>query len=456
MKVFILSILFSSLLFKKSNAEFISCNKTHGPPGDFGCYRNPAWWNNVQWIRCVSRETYDKYVDEDPWSCKSNYCELHCTTEYYGPTAGRIIGECNCNSTDIEGKKNRSKTLDDECYQPKGDDCSWYRNCLAKRYDCDVKYVTVDTLDNFSYYDSPVNYAINYGEKFCKLYDETYDKFSNEGQQWVDNVRKCLQNSLAPYIRPWSDSNCDEIEKIAFDSHTPCYVKPGSAKGYCSLSKIDQFKVFVTIKKAFLSEFSESINGAFGVMKYCWGSLKDQLYDEYKIGMYKLVYYQSPIVKNNLAIKTIDFLDNSNKLSIKLSEQLNLNQNKIDVYTFIEINNNETNQTINAQIMLTNLGNLFNETDLQLLAEINEKITELVNSDKLDLDLDLNDNIRITPSIIQRCQNLNCKSFSNSLSLLHTAHKDKNTTIYVVVSLCLIVIGCVFFYIYRKYKRTNE
>jgi hypothetical protein len=27
------------------------------------------------------------------------------------------------------------------------------------------------------------NYAIDYGEKYCKLYDETYDSFSREGKK---------------------------------------------------------------------------------------------------------------------------------------------------------------------------------------------------------------------------------------------------------------------------------
>ena len=172
---------------------------------------------------------------------------------YYYPTKSECLNECpkfidEITSIDIEMYCKGSylscykgeivnSPLKDECYTPTGDDCSWYRNCVAKRYDCSKSH----------------NYALNYGEKFCELYNDNFNSFSNDGKIWVDKVRKCLQLKLAQYIKPWSDVTCEELEKIAFESHNPCYLEPDGLKssGICALRRDDWIQVFFTIKSAF-------------------------------------------------------------------------------------------------------------------------------------------------------------------------------------------------------------
>ncbi|ESO83701.1 hypothetical protein LOTGIDRAFT_80976, partial [Lottia gigantea] len=91
-----------------------------------------------------------------------------------------------------------------------GRSCDWYLECLHKKYPCS------ETGDD---------YALTYATKFCKLYEKHHSAFSKAVQKWVDSVRKCLQVSLVPYIRPYSDLSCAELMKVVFDSHVPCYVK---------------------------------------------------------------------------------------------------------------------------------------------------------------------------------------------------------------------------------------
>lgn len=127
----------------------------------------------------------------------------------------------NCEYRDIEYEdekkiNEKNKLISNDCYRPTGGDCSRYRNCVAKRYDC----------SDGDPYTVTYNYAVEYGLVFCQLYDANYNSFSDEGKQWVDKVRKCLQTSLVPHIKPWSDVTCEELELIAFNSHTACYLKP--------------------------------------------------------------------------------------------------------------------------------------------------------------------------------------------------------------------------------------
>ena len=72
-----------------------------------------------------------------------------------------------------------------------------------------------------------------------------YNDFSNNGSNWVDGVRKCLQVALVPSLRPWVKKTCEDIRRDAFNSHPCCYVTPGSgAPGICELSCADVWRAF--------------------------------------------------------------------------------------------------------------------------------------------------------------------------------------------------------------------
>jgi hypothetical protein len=102
---------------------------------------------------------------------------------------------------------------------------------------------------------------------------------------------------LAPYIKPESDVTCEELEKIAFESHSPCYLEPdgisGESSGICALGLKDWIQVFFTIKSAFFSEFSESIKGFFEVCIQCCGINLLEIYDDETLSL--LGYMNRPI-----------------------------------------------------------------------------------------------------------------------------------------------------------------
>ena len=71
-------------------------------------------------------------------------------------------------------------SVPDRCTNPSGADCSWYVGGLEEYRPCK---------------DSSHDYAVEYGDPFCKRYFNNYDKFTDNGKAWVDAVRKCLQES---------------------------------------------------------------------------------------------------------------------------------------------------------------------------------------------------------------------------------------------------------------------
>lgn len=146
--------------------------------------------------------------------------------------------------------------LDDSCYNPKGVDCSWYRNCLEKRHKCEG---------------TSHAYAISYAEKYCKLYGKYYDNFLKDGKKWIDGVRRCLQVALVPMIQPEVETTCAEIKDTAFKSHGDCYIKPGyGAKSICDLSVAQWFRSFWVVKYSILSsDWCSVIKQMMEVLQRC-------------------------------------------------------------------------------------------------------------------------------------------------------------------------------------------
>ena len=88
-------------------------------------------------------------------------------------------------------------------------------------------------------------YALSYGEKYCEKFRVSYSQFSPQAQQWIDKVRKCLQQELAPYVG--SEIFCGQLRDVAFDSHKDCYIN----SGLCKLKFEEQKKVLGVVKSAF-------------------------------------------------------------------------------------------------------------------------------------------------------------------------------------------------------------
>ncbi|XP_025084778.1 uncharacterized protein LOC112558513 [Pomacea canaliculata] len=150
-------------------------------------------------------------------------------------------------------RQKRQTTISSSCYSPTGRDCYWYRNCLEKRVPCQ------GTSDD---------YAIAYAEKFCNVFGSNYNRFSSQGKQWVDAVRKCLQVALVPLLR--AAPPCRQIKSTAFNSHFPCYMTPGGgALGVCDLPVSDILVIQDIISSAWVSESRESLKGAALVTGGC-------------------------------------------------------------------------------------------------------------------------------------------------------------------------------------------
>ena len=178
------------------------------------------------------------------------------------------------------------------CYSPDGTDCVWYRQCLAKMFPCTGR----------------ADYAISYGEKFCKAYEQSKSKFSQKALQWIveyspdvlteiageymsarkqesvgnlqwiDAVRKCLQVALVPLLHLCQvQPTCEDIKTKAFGSHVPCYLEPYGGFSVCHLSATDWIAVFATIQDSFTSDLVETVKASVVTAGKCGGVLADDL-----------------------------------------------------------------------------------------------------------------------------------------------------------------------------------
>ena len=271
-----LALTFMLLLVVESGCA-AKCDKRSGPAGTVDCIQIYRYNNEYQWATCltdayIKQKSNQKHVCEDRFA---TYCWYQCMLEVHSKEAGSVTSDCSCtpsNPTSYPNTLTPTTLLPPECYSPPGDSCDWYRNCLERKYPCEA---------------TSNGYAIKYAEHFCKLYDQNFAKFSLSGKNWVNGVRKCLQVSLVPLLRPWVDPTCKEIRERAFASHTPCYLDPGNGvPSVCDLDCSDYYQIFWTIKGSFVKVDTlwESLKGMWNIgakcgrsaiIKKCYRELKD-------------------------------------------------------------------------------------------------------------------------------------------------------------------------------------
>ena len=258
MKQPIFILLFLSLHLARAT----TCDRDNGPAGVTECIQISRYNNEYQWATCLTN-AYIQQKSSHQHQCTDRtrtYCWYQCMLEVYEKDSGPVSDDCSCQLSNTTAKPYAgvpTTSLPQECESPKGDSCDWYRNCLEKRYPCE---------------DTSNAYAIKYAEKFCRLYENRSSLFSPEGRKWVDAVRKCLQVSLVPILRPWYTFSCEDIRQWAFDSHTPCYLDPDEgAPSICDLDCQDFFKIFWTIKGSFiqLDTFWETLKGMWNIGARC-------------------------------------------------------------------------------------------------------------------------------------------------------------------------------------------
>ena len=237
------------------------CNRNYGPSGVTDCVEILGYIDSYQWATCLTN-AYIQQKSGHKHTCvgSATYCWYQCMVEVHDKDFGPVTQDCSCDplrSTPAQYTGSPTTSLPPACYSPSGDSCDWYRNCLEKKYPCE---------------DTSNAYAIRYAEKFCNLYSSRYSNFSSNGQKWVDAVRKCLQASLVPLLRPWYNPTCQELRQKAFASHTPCYLNPDKyAPSICDLDCSDFFKIFFTIKGSFiqLGTAWQSLKGMWNIGSSC-------------------------------------------------------------------------------------------------------------------------------------------------------------------------------------------
>ena len=258
MKQPIFILLFLSLHLARAT----TCDRDNGPAGVTECIQISRYNNEYQWATCLTN-AYIQQKSSHQHQCTDRtrtYCWYQCMLEVYEKDFGPVSDDCSCQLSKTTAKPYTgvpTTSLPLECNSPSGDSCDWYRNCLEKRYPCE---------------DTSNAYAIKYAEKFCRLYENRSSLFSPEGRKWVDAVRKCLQVSLVPILRPWYKLSCEDLREWAFDSHTPCYLDPDKgAPSICDLDCQDFFKIFWTIKGSFiqLDTFWETLKGMWNIGARC-------------------------------------------------------------------------------------------------------------------------------------------------------------------------------------------
>ena len=225
------------------------------PTGSVHCIKIARYYG-YQWGICRTN-VYLKTKSNRRHRCEdvsATYCYYQCMLDVYDKDYGNILPYCKCSPGDP--LPTDKIPLPAWCHSPDGTSCTWYRDCLSKAYpQCK---------------DDDDEYAIKYAEKFCTLYNKNLKDFSSQGRNWVNAVRKCLQLKLVPVIDSTRDKTCTELKSAAFETHTPCYLKPDSSSpSYCDLSIGDQLTVFWTIKSAFLGAFWPSLKGLVDVMTEC-------------------------------------------------------------------------------------------------------------------------------------------------------------------------------------------
>jgi hypothetical protein len=215
-------------------------------------------YSTYQWASCVTTDYIEHLssVRGQNHSCPgktSTQCFYPCMREFHNINKGVILSPCNCSGPEAPLSDSLGSAFG--CYSPEGDSCDWYKHCLHARYNC--------TKTGYEY-------ANSYGKKFCDRFGKWYSEFGILTRSWIDEVRQCLQVKLVPYLRPWVMATCREIHKIAFGTHTGCYLSPAiGAPSVCQLPCGDLWKVFRLVSGALFSGPFETSRQMFQVAAGC-------------------------------------------------------------------------------------------------------------------------------------------------------------------------------------------
>lgn len=379
---------------------FGACNVNYGPAGTTECVAFPSYYNRYQWSTCLSN-AYIQQKSNYKHICSNRYakyCYYQCMLEVHGIERGSVYSDCSCSpqQTPTTSSGQQPTTLPPDCFSPSGKDCYWYRNCLEKRYPCEA---------------TSNAYAIKYAEKFCNMYTNNKLWFSAKGQQWIDGVRKCLQVALVPLLRPWRSPSCQEIRKTAFDSHTPCYVKPDKySPSVCDLECFEFYKIFWTIKSSFgsLDTAGKSLQGMWDIINQCglrctknWFTKDNKVIKLVKMGFRNLKHRRSRRSSDDLPEqdKRSRFAD---KVATAIAKSLRWDSQVLDWFSYHD------NTTANLYMVLADkkgFGLVTTPTPAVNLTDVISSLATAIRNSTLPIQID-GDNIWLTS--LDSCDDKSC------------------------------------------------
>ena len=387
--------------------------------GQAECVLLTPHYNRRQWATCLT-ESYIMRINASH-NCRGRVpqCWYQCMLEIYGIDEGPVYNNCSCSTGEFL-TLNSENRLEPDCYSPQGDDCEWYINCLERRYPCRG---------------TGNGYAIEFAYKFCNLFFDNYNDFSEAGRNWVDAVRKCLQVQLVPPLRLWVSYTCADIRRIAFDSHPGCYTNVNPSM--CELGPADVWQAFIVVnfpngditEGALAQEFISTTAQMLSVIRICLFSHEQGFIKNLVTTMIFTVavgiFTGNPLAAvafgiANYFARELLWQQNGFRWFPLLDDDINSGNRKRQI----------TDKNINIRVLLvdTKLLNISNGTMSQLPSNsgqtldqaVDSLVTAVMNGSLSVIPLSINNTEVISSlSLVRQCTDVNCTS--NNITEIATA-----------------------------------
>ncbi len=407
---------------------------TQNSIGTVECVLLTPYYSEPQWATCLTHQ-YIQQKSNQRHICRgyAPICWYQCQLEVHGNENGAVFDDCRC-SMDEEVP---DRDLDQSCYSPSGDSCSWYRQCLAERYsEC------IGTEDD---------YAIKFAEKFCNLYNTI--EVSETGNRWVNAVRKCLQVALVPLLRPWVDETCSGIRARAFQSHPQCYLQPEpQAPSICDLPIGDCLKIFWLIFNNL--EFDSAIvETGSQMLQVAGGCIQQNGINKAKVGATVL-----------MSIPAVRLVRISASIAIKvgtyLADKLGFNDKKVSWFPVVPDEPDTTNSPLQRRnadsaepnlnitlllVSLDSLGITTQETGRTYeIEEVVEEIADAVRNGQLS-NIPISDQVSVGISSVGECADLLCSEGTNVTTLAVSSGANMHLS-FIGIVLCVLHTVYVAYY----------
>lgn len=139
-----------------------------------------------------------------------------------------------------------------DCSKPHPGDCSWYTQCLERKYQCGIHGPNLHPLGSghprafrwlklniLSILNIIIGYPLGFVGIYCRKFTEACTTRMTEfGLKWCMNTRQCLIDRAFDLLYQTKEKlTCDDVHRIGFDTHPECYTQQGSS--FCDLPLSD-------------------------------------------------------------------------------------------------------------------------------------------------------------------------------------------------------------------------